>query len=174
MIAYRHVDRRFPFLWEGPGQPPARWHDAGDPPTQYLADTPDGAWAEFLRHEEITDPADLATVRRSLWAVDLGTVTLPRSRLPIRTMTGGRASHSACRAEARRLRARQAAGLVAVSAALKPGRAGGWRTQGGLTAGAPRDGHTIMLFGERPDLVGWKACDEGAPGRELLQAVRQR
>jgi hypothetical protein len=28
--------------------------------------TPDGAWAELLRHEEITDPEDAATIRRAL------------------------------------------------------------------------------------------------------------
>lgn len=172
MIAYRHADRRYPFLWEGAGQPPARWHDAGDPPTQYLSDTPDGAWAEFLRHEEITEPEDLATIRRALWAIDLGRADLPASALPKATVTGGWSTYPACRAAARRLRERGAAGLVARSAALEPGGAAGWRVRGGLERGAPRDGRTILLFGERPDLVGWKACDQGWPGAELLEAVR--
>ena len=71
MIAFRHCDRRWPFLWESAVQPQARWHGEGEGPVQYLADTPDGAWAEFLRHEEITDEADLAGVSRALWAVSV-------------------------------------------------------------------------------------------------------
>ena len=59
MIGFRQVDARYPFLWEDSRQPEGRWHAAGDGPAHYIADTPDGAWAEFLRHEEITDPDDL-------------------------------------------------------------------------------------------------------------------
>jgi RES domain-containing protein len=62
VIAFRHADRRFPFLWEGSGQPAGRWNATGDSPIHYFADTPDGAWAEFLRHEGITSPEDLATI----------------------------------------------------------------------------------------------------------------
>jgi hypothetical protein len=172
VIAYRHADRRYPFLWEGPGQPPARWHDAGDPPTQYLSDTPDGAWAEFLRHEEIDDPGDLADVRRALWVVDLGDAALPASDLPRATVTGGPASYPACRAAARASRRRGAPGLTAPAAALAPGGAAGWRVSGGLRRAAARDGRTIVLFGERGDLTGWKGCHEGRPGPELLSLVR--
>jgi hypothetical protein len=172
-MAYRHADRRFPFLWEGEGQPPGRWHDAGDPTSQYLSDTPDGAWAEFLRHEEITDPADLVTVARALWAVELGEDPLPTSRLPRAILRGGPATYPACRAEARRLREAGYPGLTAPAAALASGAAAGWRVQGGLQRATPRDGKTIVLFGERPDLVGWKVCDAGRPGEELLEAVRR-
>ena len=70
MIAFRHADPRFPFLWEDSFQPAGRWNTPGQL-THYFADTPDGAWAEFLRHEEISDPADLLTVRRALWAVEV-------------------------------------------------------------------------------------------------------
>lgn len=44
--------------------------------THYLCDTPDGAWAEFLRHEELRDPQDLPTVRRTLWVIDIGEIPL--------------------------------------------------------------------------------------------------
>ena len=172
MIAYRHADRRFPFLWEGSGQPPARWNEAGDPPTQYLSDTPDGAWAEFVRHEEIVDVGDLAGVRRALWAVDLGDQALTRVALEHASVTGGASSYPTCRAEARRRRLRSDAGFLALSAALEPGGAAGWRVEGGLQPARARDGLTVVLFGERPDLVGWKACEEGRPGDELLEHVR--
>ena len=72
MIAFRQCDARCPFLWEGAAQPEGRWHAAGEGPAHYFADTPDGAWADFLRHEEIRDAADLATIRRAIWAVDIG------------------------------------------------------------------------------------------------------
>jgi hypothetical protein len=173
MIGYRHADRRYPFLWEGPGQPPARWHDVDDPLTHYFSDTPDGAWAEFLRHEDITDPADLETIERALWAVELPDGGLAASALPRRTLTGGPSSYQACRAEAKRLRGQGTRGLVATGAALQAGGAAGWRVEGGLRRGEPRDGKTIVLFGERPDLVGWKACDAGRPGVELLEQVRR-
>jgi hypothetical protein len=57
MIHYRHADPRFPFLWESNDQPPG--------PVQYFADTPDGAWAEFLRHEGIRADAELVNLRRA-------------------------------------------------------------------------------------------------------------
>jgi len=178
VIAFRHVDARFPFLWETSDQPGGRWHAEGEGPAQYFADTPDGAWAELLRHEEITDEADLATVRRALWAVEIpdrsrrGVRALARPRLPARVLRGGLASYGACRREAQRLRARGAIGLVAPSASLFDDEARGWRVKGGLEPGAARSGRVIVLFGRRPDLVGWSAAAQGRPHRTLLPKVR--
>ena len=172
MIAYRHADRRFPFLWESDSQPGARWHADGDGPAQYLSDTPDGAWAEFLRHEEIRDAQDLSTVRRSLWAVDIGSEELAGVELSPETLAGGSDSYRPCQAEARRLRAAGTTGLTARSAALEPGMAGGWRVDRGLRQAAERDGETIVLFGARPDATGWRAVFEGRPDEALLAAVR--
>ncbi len=59
MILYRHAPTGLPFFWETADQPEARWHGPGEGPAHYLADTPDGAWAELLRHEEITAPEEL-------------------------------------------------------------------------------------------------------------------
>ena len=173
MICFRHADPRFPFLWEGPDQPAARWHATGDGPAHYFCDTPDGAWAEFLRHEEITDPDDLKTIRRALWAVDLGNPQLAEPALPREVLTGGYASHPACRTEASRQRRLGANGLEAPSAALLPGTARGWRVDGGLQPGEPRDGTVYVLFGRRPDLTGWRATADGYPDKELLRAVRR-
>lgn len=172
MIGFRHTDARFPFLWEDATQPAARWHAEGEGPVHYFCDTPDGAWAEFLRHEEITDPEDLTTIRRTLWAVDLGKEPSRAVNLPMETLIGGPETHAACQAEAHRLRRNGAARIVALSAALLPGGAQGWRVDGGLQPGAPRDGRVIVLFGRRPDLVGWPAAREGRPGEELLSRVR--
>ena len=172
MIVFRHGDPRFPFLWESAAQPAARWHADGDGPVHYFADTPDGAWAEFLRHEEITEPADLAYVRRAVWAVDLPTFPRARPKLIDDVLLGGPETYAACRAEAQRLRRTGAKGLRAPSAALKPGTAGGWRVQGGLRPGPERDGMVIVLFGMRPELVGWFAADRASPPVYLLYRVR--
>ncbi len=172
MIVFRHADRRFPFLWEGPDQPAARWHGEGDGPVQYFADTPDGAWAELLRHEEIVTSEDVATIRRALWAVELPAPPEPTPGLPVAVLTGGPDTYGACREEARRLRAEGAVGLVAPSAALLDGAAHGWRVDGGVQPGAPRDGRVIVLFGPRPDFVGWPASIEGRPSEDLLPRVR--
>lgn len=171
MIAFRHADRRLPFLWEGTGQPAGRWNAEGEGPVHYFADTPDGAWAEFLRHEEITEQEDLATITRTLWAVELPDAGYATPALPPDVLTGGAESQGACRAEARRLAAEGVMGLQAPSAALREGGAAGWRVERGLAAGPVRDGKTIVLFGARPDLFGWRAA-HGTPDEDLLPRVR--
>lgn len=172
MITFRHADPRFPFLWETADQPDARWHAAGDGPVHYLADTPDGAWAELLRHEEITDPSDLEGIRRSLWAIDLPTPPADETSLSPADLQGPPATYPRCRREAARLRALGRPGLKAPSAALLPGGATGWTVNGGLEPGPSLDGTVFVLFGLRPDLVGWRAVEAGAPGTELLPRVR--
>ncbi len=171
MIVFRHADTRFPFLWETDDQPAARWHGAGEGPVGYFSETPDGAWAEFLRHEEIADPVDLAGVARAIWAIDLPQPPTTRPRLPVEVMTAGPAAYPVCQTEARRLR-RRAGGLVAPSAALMPGTASGYRTAGGLRPARPRRERVYVLFGPQPSLVGWCACSPGRPRDDLLPRVR--
>jgi hypothetical protein len=173
VIVFRHTDPRFPFLWETAGQPASRWNWDGGGPVNTFADTPEGAWAELLRHEEITDPGDVLEVRRSLWAVEIGELPTARPRLPRTTMTGGVRSYPACRREASRLRERGGSGFVAPSAALVTGGAHGWRVAGGLRRGPRRDGRVIVLFGERHDLLGWEAVYQGRPSDLLLRRVRR-
>ena len=172
MIGYRHADPRFPFLWEDSSQPPARWHGEGEGPAHYFVDTPDGAWAEFLRHEEIRDVEDLLTVRRSLWAVLLPEESLASPDLPETLLTGGLRTYRDCQSEARRLREEGALGLRTPCAAILDGTPSGWRVEGGLQPGPARDEGVVVLFGRRPDLVGWAACDEGRPREDLLERVR--
>ncbi len=173
MILFRHADPRFPFLWENSAQPPARWHGRGEGPVQYLADTPDGAWAEFLRHEGITSESELANVRRALWAVEVAD-DLPSDppRLAQAVLTGGLASYEECQNEARRLRSRGAKALRAPSAALLPGDARGWKVDGGLHPGSDRDGTVFAVFGTRPDFIGWVAAFAARPRWDLLTRVR--
>jgi RES domain len=174
-IWFRHADRRVPFLWDSDGQPPARWHAEGRGPAQYTSDTPTGAWAEFLRHEEIRDPEDLAGVSRSLWAleIDVERETLAEPSLPTRSLTGGFESYPACRDEAERLRSEGATALVAPSAALLPGGAGGQIVAGGELRDAPgRDGRTLCLFGVRPDVRGHRCVENGRPSARVLSLTR--
>ena len=172
MIAFRHADPRFPFLWESHDQPPARWHAAGEGPVQYLCDTPDGAWAEFLRHEEITDPADLPTIRRAMWAIELPHEPATSPELPAATLRGGPTTYAACQAEAHRVRALGHRRLETPSSALRRAGARGQGVQGGLVAGPARDGRVIVLFGPRPDLVGWLASAAAHPDERHLTLVR--
>ncbi|MBV8846225.1 MAG: RES domain-containing protein [Bryobacterales bacterium] len=173
MILFRHADPRLPFLWENADQPRARWHGEGEGPVQYFADTPDGAWAEFIRHEGITGEAELMNVRRALWAVDVsGDWRAESPGLARQVLTGGIASYEACRKEARRLRRRGATALRAPSAALLDGGATGWKVDGGLRPAPKRDGIVFAFFGPRQDFVGWMAVFAGQPRSDLLARVR--
>ncbi len=169
MIAFRHADPRFPFLREDAEQSSGRWNDAGDL-THYFCDTPDGAWAEFLRHEEIDDPKDVFTIRRALWAVEIGHPPAQESGLPLDVLTGGPESWPECQERARTQR-KHVNGIAAPSAALRSGGAHGWRVDGGVQRGGARDGVVFVPFGPRPDLVGWAATVEGRPSERLLENV---
>lgn len=171
-IGFRHCDPRFPFLWQSPLQREARWHGAGEGPANYFADTPAGAWAEFLRHEGITDAVDLAGVQRSLWAVELPAHGYATPTLPEATLFGDESSYPACQAEARRLRTAGGERLEVRGAALLPGQARGWSAGAGVAAGpTPRDGMVIVLYGNC-DCIGWVCVDGGHPPAQVLPLVR--
>lgn len=172
MIAYRNAPPGVPFFWESSDQPAGRWHAGGEGPVQYLATTPDAAWAEFLRQAEITDPDEVPDVRRALWAVEIADdQAYEHPTLAAGQLTGGAATYAACQAEARRLRDGGASALRAPSAAIRPGPSG-FRVDRGLVQGPSQTDETLVLFGRRPDLRGWRACAEGHPGPELLPRVR--
>jgi hypothetical protein len=172
MIAFRHCDPRFPFLHGGADQPPGRWHGTGQGPVHYLADTPDGAWAEFLRHEEIREEGDLVGVERDIWAVEIADPPTVTPELPPDVLAGDRDTYPRCQGEAQRLRDAGATGLLAPSAALERDAACGWKVDAGLHPGPARNGRVLVLFGPRPDIIGWRASAEGRPARDVLEKVR--
>ena len=172
MICFRHVDRRRAFLWENDDQPAGRWHAAGEGPVHYFAETADAAWAEFLRHEGITDAVDLAGVDRALWAINLPEPPTATPDVSDAVMTGGLTTYPRCQAAARRARADGATGLRAQSAAVSGATGSGFRTDGGLRRGPRRTEHVLVVFGPRPDLVGWAACASGRPRDDVLVRVR--
>ena len=176
MIWFRQVEPRYPFFWETSWQRPGRWHGPGEGPVQYLSDTPDGAWAEFLRHEGITEEPDLATVERRMWAIEVPELSeqISRPRLFQRMLRGGLETYSACQAEARRLRLRGATALAAPSAGLVLGGARGQLVRGkDLIEASARDGRTLALLGPRPELRGWACMDAGRPAARVLGLVNQ-
>jgi hypothetical protein len=172
MIVFRHADTRYPFLWETAAQPAARWHGPGEGPVHYFADTPDGAWAEFLRHEGITAASDLANVKRAMWAVEVPEEPETVPQVADAVMIGGLRTYRACQAEASRLRAGGVRRLNVPSAALLASGATGQVVRAGLVDATARDGRVLVLFGARPDLVGWRAAAEGRPADRLLARVR--
>ena len=172
MIAFRQVDARYPFLWEDASQPAGRWHGEGEGPAHYFADTPDGAWAEFLRHEDIDDPADVKTIRRQMWAVEIGDRPAAQVDLPLQILTGGPDTYERCRQRATAVRAKGVDRLVATSAALMPGGARGLCVRAGVQPGDPRDGVVIVIFGLPDGLLGWVAAVDGRPPDDLLSRVR--
>jgi hypothetical protein len=168
MVLYRNSDNRYSFQWENSSQPPARWHSAGEGPVQYFADSPDGAWAEFLRHEEIEDLEDLAYITRALWAVEVPKVRLGKVSLGQRTLKGGPGSYKACQAEARRIKGLGYKGLQAPSAALSFAQR--YRSAGGLQLEATQP-QVMVLFGHWPSLRAWKCAVGGVP-LEVMARVR--
>ncbi|CAN5740738.1 hypothetical protein BH18ACT17_BH18ACT17_04980 [soil metagenome] len=173
MIGFRQADPRFPFLWESPVQPSARWHATGEGPVQYFSDTPEAAWAEFLRHEEIVDPADLRGVRRAMWVATIDRERLEKPAVSDRVARGGPSTYATCRRVARQLRRRGATGLVAPSAALQRGATVRYRVDGGLLREARDDAVTIALCGARPSVFGHLASPDARPGPDLVPSVRQ-
>ncbi len=159
-------------MWEAKSQPAARWHSDGEGPAQYFADTPGGAWAEFLRHEEITEEVDLAGVDRAIWAVEVGSPDTAAPDLPDALVRGGYDTYTQCQQEAARLRDEGVAVLRARSAALEDGGATGWRVEFGFRKGPTANGYTYVFFGAQPGFVGWLIVDMGQPPAGLLQAIR--
>lgn len=179
-LLFRQCDANYPFLWEdGSRQPAQRWNKSGEGPAQYFADSPEAAWAEFIRHEEILDPVSaedmIKDFRRILWAVE---VEVPASgsglyNVTARDVSGGNlfgdeSSYAVCQDFAEQVRTTGVEWLQAPSAAMLPDSPTGYTVGGGkLNAGPTRDFSVFVYFGKLPNAVGWKCslhpfCDEDA------------
>jgi hypothetical protein len=173
MIVYRHADARFPFLWEGASQPPARWHGPGEGPVRYFADTPDGARAEFLRHEGIVEESEVVNVRRAMWAVEAPDdlpAAAPRLSAPV--LTGGIATYEECTEGGAPVACQRREGVARAFSRFASRRREGWKVDGGLQPAAERDGTVLAVFGSRPDFGGWMAAFAARPRSDLLGRVR--
>jgi len=167
---FRYSSYDVPF-WARSNTSDERWHSAGDGATQYLSATPDGAWAELIRSDNLRSDADLALVQMPLWQAMIEQVhiadysdfeTAERANFNPEALVDD--EQAACRAEGRRLREAGFAGVLYPSAAL-PGE------------------QNLVLFGPRI-LLPWGAARRlasgipainltvGSPPRELLARVR--
>ena len=167
---FRYSSYDVPF-WARPNTTDERWHSTGDGATQYLSATPDGAWAELIRNENLRSEADLDLVQMPLWQArieqehiaDYGDFEAAgRTGFSPEALIDD--DQAACRAEGRRLREAGFAGVLYPSAAL-PGE------------------QNLVLFGPRI-LLPWGASRRlasgvpamnltvGAPPKELLPRVR--
>jgi hypothetical protein len=167
---FRQCDSRFAFLWASARQPEGRWHAPGDGPVQYLANSPDGAWAELLRHEEIDEIDDLEGIARALWAVELPEVPSARPNLDDATVHGDRA-RTACQVKPSGFVSWER-GLVAPSAALRGGEVRRGERSAKRTS---RPANTLRRWScssSAPDLDGWLMVDRGAPPSHVLADVR--
>lgn len=171
MSLYNTTHAHYPFRWKRDEQPLARWHDEGEGPVHYFATTPEGAWAELLRHEEITDPEDLKGLSdRAMWVVQLSEAPSDVPDLDEATLTGDQVTYAICREDARQIRARGSTGFITPSAALQPGGAVEYTVSDGLRL-EPVDSSVVVLFGLRPDLTARLAC-MGRPPERIFEHVR--
>lgn len=174
VVVWRTADSRWPWLWDSDEQPARRWHGAGEGPAHYFATTPDGAWAEFLRHEEIFATEDLEGIDRGLWAARLPYPS-HRPALDDDALFGGRESYPDCQTEARRLREEAGApSLVAPSAALLPGHARAYLVVEGHHQPVDVDSEVVVLYGPPDELqvAGWLCSIGGRPDHDLPTRVR--
>lgn len=167
---FRYSSYDVPF-WARPNTTEERWHLVGEGATQYLSATPDGAWAELIRNENLRSEADLALVQMPLWQAQIDQAqvadyhdfaTAEKAGLDPEILISD--DQRACREEGRRLREEGFAGVLYPSAAL-PGE------------------QNLALFGPRI-LLPWGASRRlasgipankltvGAPPKDLLPRVR--
>lgn len=78
--AFRWSSYDVPF-WGRPNTRDNRWNYADVGPTQYWALTPEAAWAELIRHEDLQTEDELDLVRMPIWVCRIPTVMLVDLRL---------------------------------------------------------------------------------------------
>ncbi|MEB3352611.1 MAG: RES domain-containing protein [Cyanobacteriota bacterium] len=181
-LGFRVCDRRYPFLWHRVGQPDGRWNRTGDQPVHYLASTPTVAWAEWIRHQEIQESADLAGVAAALWAVlipaDWGHQDLQAVPMSLDQVLDPSAIGQVARlALVDQLKQQGAQGLLAPTAALQRSDAVSpcVRVIEGQACPdlLPVPAHVILLWCNADRLPGWCCVQEGRPDADLLPLVRR-
>lgn len=172
LVAFRYCDYDVPF-WVRTSTRPGRWHRTGHEPTQYWSLTPDGAWAELIRFEELQTERELDEVRMPLWvcrapAAGLanlaGNPTL-RERYDLTEDDLTAEDWTACQDAAPRLR-RRYRGVLSPSAALDGAL--------NLTLFGPR---RMIALERKPALasaVPAALASIGRPPRGLVGRVRRR
>lgn len=171
-VAFRYSDYDTP-LWARPNTEDGRWHLARTDPTQYLCLSPDGCWADLMRHEDLRTEIDVTLVRMPLWVLKLSEERIAdystfdkaeTAEFPPDALVDE--DWQRCQAEAERLKNLGYRGVLAPAAAL-PGeialtlfggrRAVGWNEEPGLVSAIPA-----------------KIVTVGAPPTGVVERVRFR
>jgi hypothetical protein len=151
LVAFRWCTYDVPF-WARPNTRAGRWNRANGEPTQYWSLSPEAAWAELIRHEQLTTEEELDQVRVPLWACRLSATYLVDLRNGTECERYDVAPESviaddweACHRALPALRTR-ATGVLTPCAALSgetnvtlfgPRRAISWNAQPGLASAVP-------------------------------------
>ena len=171
-VAFRYSNYDTPF-WARPNSRPGRWHVRGDPPTQYLALTPAGAWSQLIRYEGLRDEPAVAEVRMAMWAVRLGVGRIADLG-DFETAQGAGVDPDAlvdenwsrCQALGRELREAGFAGVLAPSAALPDSQ--------NLTLFGPRYSVRFDVHPALASAIPAAVTAVGSPPHGLVASVRQR
>jgi RES domain-containing protein len=171
LVAFRWSSYDVPF-WARPNTRPGRWNLADGTSTQYWSLTPEAAWAELIRFEDLQTEADLDLVRMPFWACRAASAMVVDLRRPDVREEFGIAEEqlisedwSACQELSELLRER-ARGVIAPCAALPE--------HGNLTMfGARR----AIKWDKSPALTSVLPATKAAVGRPpdgLIDRVRRR
>ncbi len=124
LVAFRWTDYDVPF-WARENSNDGRWNYGGQDSTQYWSLTPEAAWAELIRHENLKSEEDLDLVRKPFWIARIPSTGLLDLRQPEERETHDVTEDalisdewSACQELAVRLRRGATRGVIAPSAAL--------------------------------------------------------
>lgn len=169
-IAHRYSSYDTPF-WVRENSQAGRWHRSGDGPTQYLALSTDGAWAELIRNEELRAEDEVAMVSVSMWVVLIEEGMIANYSTFEQAEQSGfdpaalvDEDYERCQREGTRLREKGFSGVLAPSAAL-PG-----------TLNLTLFGARIASTWDRPTFLASSIpatiITKGAPPPGLLPRVR--
>lgn len=171
-VGFRYSNYDAP-LWVRENSDEGRWHRPVDGPTQYLALSPAGAWAELIRHEGLTTEEEVAEVRTLLFIVRFDQTGVADYRSFEQADLAGfepaalvDENYSPCQEEGARLRREGYGGVLAPSAAL-PGTLN--LTLLGARYPVRWDARPLL-----PSAVPAAAVARGAPPRGVVAQVRQR
>lgn len=171
-MAFRYSSYDVPF-WVRPNTLPQRWNLAGEGCTQYWSLSPEGAWAEHIRANDVTTEAELEEVRIPIWVCRLSCMGLidlrqaeARDHYELTAADLTSPDWSACQRAATRMRMEGARGLLTPSAALADAA--------NVTLFGPR---RQITFDRRPALasaVPATIVAIGRPPRKLVERVIRR
>lgn len=162
LVGFRYSSYDVPF-WVRPNTHAQRWNASLEAPTQYWSLTPDGAWAEHIRFNDIRTEAELDEVRVPIWACRLPSIGLLDLRDPgVRERYGLKhsdltaAEWSPCQLAATAMRAHGVRGILSPSPVLAdatnvtlfgPRRAIAFETRPALASAVPA---AIVAIGRPP------------------------